>query len=62
MNVTSISGFRKNTRKYLDEVVNKQEILVVTRGSGESVVVMSLDMYNAFLTQESAGRRKPRSQ
>jgi antitoxin YefM len=46
MNVTSISNLRKNTKKYFDQVANDQEIVIVGRANGGSVVLVSLDMYN----------------
>ncbi len=46
MNVTTISDLRKNTKKYFDRVVADQDVLVVSRGQGKSVVVMTMEQYN----------------
>jgi len=63
MNVTTISQLRKNAKQYLDKVVNDQDILVVARSNGQSVIVMPLEQYNAmseteYLNASPANRRR----
>ncbi len=48
MNVTSISQFRKETKAYFDQVLADQDVLLVTRTDGQTVVVMPLEQYNAY--------------
>lgn len=48
MFTTTISDFRNNIRKYLDRVMDNYETLIVSRGKGGGVVVMSLEEYNAL--------------
>lgn len=62
MNVTTISNFRKNAKGYFDEVVANQDTLLVTRSDGQTVVIMSLDQYNAqtetdYLNSTAANRK-----
>ncbi len=62
MNVTTISQLRKNAKQYLDKVVDNQDILVVARNNGQSVIVMPLERYNAmseteYLNSNPANRR-----
>ncbi|PIZ61952.1 type II toxin-antitoxin system prevent-host-death family antitoxin [Candidatus Saccharibacteria bacterium CG_4_10_14_0_2_um_filter_52_9] len=52
MNVTSISEFRKNTKQYLDQLIDDQDILVIARNGGQSVVMMPLDHYNGMTETE----------
>lgn len=48
MLTTSISDFRKNIKKYLDNVTENFETLVINRGKDSGVVVISLDEYNSL--------------
>lgn len=48
MLTTTISDFRKDIKKYLDEVTSNFETLVINRGKDTGVVVISLDEYNAL--------------
>lgn len=62
MNVTSISDFRKNSRQYFDEVIDNQDILILTRSDGQTVVMMPLAQYNSltetdYLNSSPANRR-----
>ncbi len=52
MNVASISELRKNTKKYLDQIVNDQDILVVSRSKGKSVVVLPMERFNDMDTTD----------
>lgn len=47
MNVTSISDFRKDAKKYFDQVIEDQDILLITRTDGKTTVMMTLDEYNS---------------
>ncbi len=62
MNVTTISKFRKNAKKYFDQVVDDQDVLLITRNDGVTVVMMSLDQYNSqsetdYLNRSPANRK-----
>lgn len=48
MLTTSISDFRKDIKKYLDQVTENFETLIINRGKDSGVVVMSLDEYNSL--------------
>jgi antitoxin YefM len=45
MLVANVSELRKNLKKYIDCVSDKNDTLIVT-GSGKTVVMISLDEYN----------------
>ena len=48
MITTTISDFRKNIKKYLDNVTRNFEILIINRGKDTGVVVISIDEYNSL--------------
>ncbi|NOR87685.1 MAG: type II toxin-antitoxin system prevent-host-death family antitoxin [Bacteroidales bacterium] len=48
MLTASISDFRKDIKKYLDNVTENFETLIINRGKDSGVVVISLDEYNAL--------------
>ena len=48
MEVLNYTEFRNNLAENLNKVSTDSEIIVVSRGKGKNVVVMSLDEYNAF--------------
>lgn len=48
MKVASTSKFRKEIKRYIDEVDKDQEPLIVTRPDNVSVVVLPLDTYNSY--------------
>jgi antitoxin YefM len=48
MEVTTYSNFRQNLKAYLDDVVNDQKPLYVTRANGEDVVVLSKSDYEGL--------------
>jgi len=52
MNVTTISQFRKNSKKYFDQVINDQDILIIARSNGQSIVAMPLEQYNSMTETE----------
>lgn len=63
MEVLNYTEFRKNLTENLNKVSNDAEVIVVSRGKGKNVVVMSLDEYNAFketiyLTSTKANRKR----
>lgn len=48
MITTTISDFRKDIKKYLDEVSDNFETLIINRGKDSGVVVISLNEYNSL--------------
>ena len=48
MLTTSISDFRKDIKKYLDNIVENFETLIINRGKDNGVVIMSLEEYNSL--------------
>ena len=63
MEVLNYTEFRNNLTENLNKVTQDSEVIVVSRGKGKNVVVMSLDEYNAFketiyLTSTKTNRRR----
>ncbi len=52
MKIASISHFRKDIKRYVDEVDQDQEPLIVTRSDNVSVVVIPLNTFNAYSETE----------
>jgi len=52
MKTANYSDLRSNLKSYLDTVVNDSEPLIVHRSGNSSVVVISLDEYNAIKETE----------
>jgi antitoxin YefM len=48
MLTTTISDFRKDIKRYLDQIVDNFETLIINRGKNSGVVVMSLEEYNSL--------------
>ncbi len=48
MLTTTISDFRKDIKRYLDNVIENFETLIINRGKDSGVVIMSLDEYNSL--------------
>ena len=48
MLTTTISDFRKDIKRYLDEVTQNFETLIINRGKDNGVVIMSLAEYNSL--------------
>ena len=48
MLTTTISDFRKDIKRYLDNVVENFETLIINRRKDSGVVIMSLDEYNSL--------------
>ena len=49
MIAANYTEFRTQLKKYLDEVEQNQETLIVKRGSGKGTVVISLEEYNSIM-------------
>lgn len=49
MIAASYTEFRTHLKKYLDDVEQNQETLIVKRGSGKGTVVISLEEYNSIM-------------
>jgi len=47
MNVTSISNFRKESKKFFDQVIEDQDVLLITRNDGQTIVAMPLAQYTS---------------
>lgn len=52
MKIVSISKFRSDIKRYVDEVDQDQEPLVVTRSDNVSVVVIPLNIFNSYSETE----------
>ena len=48
MLTTTISEFRKDIKRYLDNVTRNCETLIINRGKDTGVVIMSLEEYNSL--------------
>jgi antitoxin YefM len=49
MIVANFSEFRADLKKYLDQVEEDDEMLILKRGSGKGTVVMSISEYNSMV-------------
>jgi len=49
MIAANYTEFRTGLKKYLDEVENNNETLIIKRGSGNGTVLISLDEYNSIV-------------
>lgn len=59
MLTTSISDFRKDIKKYLDQVTGNLQTLVINRGKDKGVVIISLEEYNSLTaTQHELSSKK----
>lgn len=45
---TTLSDFRRDMKRYLDNVTNNFETLIINRGKDQGVVIMSLNEYNSL--------------
>lgn len=45
---TTMSDFRKEMKKYLDLVTGDFETLIINRGKGRGVVIISMEEYNSM--------------
>jgi antitoxin YefM len=48
MITTTISNFRKDIKRYLDNVTKNFETVIINRGKDQGVVIISLDEYNSL--------------
>jgi antitoxin YefM len=48
MLTTTISDFRKDIKKYLDNVTENFETLIINRGKDNGVVIISLDEFKSL--------------
>ncbi len=48
MFIASVSDFRKDIKFYFDRVAKNLETLIINRGKGSGIVIMSLEEYNAL--------------
>ena len=49
MIAANYTEFRTDLKKYLDEVEENHETLIIKRGIGKGTVVLSLDEYNSIM-------------
>jgi antitoxin YefM len=49
MIVANFSEFRADLKKYLDQVEDDNEMLILKRGSGKGTVMISIDEYNSMI-------------
>ena len=52
MLITTISDFRKDIKRYFDNIVDNFETLIINRGKNNGVVIMSLKEYNSLRATE----------
>ena len=62
MKAVNYSELRQNLKSNLDAVTDDQELLVVHRPKGKSIVMMSLAEYNAMQETMHLNRSKPNRQ
>lgn len=59
MLTTTLSDFRNNLKKHLDNVTNNFETLIINRGKDSGVVIISLEEYNSLnATQHELSSRE----
>jgi antitoxin YefM len=59
MLTTTISEFRKDIRRYIDNVIDNFETLIINRGKDKGIVIMSLDEFNSLAaTQHELSSKK----
>jgi antitoxin YefM len=49
MRTANFTEFRTKLKKYLDDVENNNETLIIKRGTGHGTVIISLDEFNSIL-------------
>ena len=52
MLTTTLSDFRKDTKRYFDSVTQNFETLIINRGKNNGIVIMSLAEYNSLLNTQ----------
>lgn len=59
MLTTTLSAFRKDIKRYFDNVTQNVETLIINRGKDNGIVIMSLAEYNSLqATQHELSSRK----
>ena len=48
MLITTLSDFRKDIKRYFDNVTQNVETLIINRGKDNGIVIMSLAEYNSL--------------
>jgi antitoxin YefM len=62
MLTTTLSDFRKDIKRYLDNVTDDYETLIINRGKDTGVVIISLEEYNSLnATQHELSSKKNES-
>ena len=49
MKAANYTEFRTGLKKFLDDVENNNETLIIKRGTGKGTVLLSLEEYNAII-------------
>lgn len=52
MRTATYSDLRQNLKSYIDSVIEDYDTVIITRGGGTGVVLMSLDEYNSIKETE----------
>jgi len=52
MRTANYTDLRNNLKDYIDSVINDSDVVIVNRGKGAGVVLMSLEEYNAIRETE----------
>jgi len=52
MLTATLSDFRKDIKQHIDSVIENFETLIINRGKGKGIVVMSLEEYNSLLSTQ----------
>lgn len=52
MRTATYSDLRNNLKSYIDAVIDNSETVIINRGKGSGVVMISLDEYNAIKETE----------
>ncbi|MCK5907036.1 MAG: type II toxin-antitoxin system Phd/YefM family antitoxin [Flavobacteriales bacterium] len=52
MLTTTLSDFRKDTKKYFNDITSNNETLLINRGKDSGVVMMSLDEFNSLTSSQ----------
>ena len=52
MKTANYTDLRNNLKSYIDTVIDDSDTVIINRGSGKGVVLMSLDEYNALKETE----------
>ena len=52
MRTANYSDLRQNLKTYIDSVIEDSDTVIINRGGGAGVVLMSLDEYNSIKAAE----------